>query len=340
MLIKLSKGTVPSKVRLFKAGANKTAKGTFNYNPSLIKELKQNQAQDGRDRLPIDVAHLSLSDSQLPDSHISIGWFELEYKSDGIWASNIKWTEKGRSYIENKEFRFISPAFRANKKNEIVYIDNFAVTNEPATYSPIPLTTASKQNNKEIKTMSEITEDKTSEADKQIVELAAETVVEVPAEEESEESEDTQLEEVEPEAKDKMIEDLTAQVATLQAQLQESNAKLAEYEMAQTEAEKEASLSEVALSDGKKEFLKKLSLDQIKEYVKLSKESADNKKVIVEDKKEESVKVVELKDHQKTQVLSKSTISPNQLSNIPSEAQIKEMAQRIAAQRQPFRNKQ
>jgi hypothetical protein len=139
---------IPTRVRLFKKGPNTTSKGIFNYDPSNIPLIEAKQKnEDGRDLYPIDVAHLSLTDAANPDAHISVGWFELSFEEDGIYADNIKWTPRGQAYLENREFRFISPAFdirSTDEGKEITYISNFAITNNPATYNPLPLV-ASKE---------------------------------------------------------------------------------------------------------------------------------------------------------------------------------------------------
>jgi len=125
---------IPTKIRLFKAGENETTKGTFVFNPEQAQAILE-ASNKSHSKFPIDVAHLSLTDAGNPDAHISVGWFDLEVTDEGIFASNIEWTDRGQSYLKNKEFRYISPAFQTNEDNEVVFIENFALTNSPATYN-------------------------------------------------------------------------------------------------------------------------------------------------------------------------------------------------------------
>jgi phage I-like protein len=306
---------IPNRVKLFKSGPNNTTKGTFIYNPTLIKEIKKNQDSSGKDKLPVDIAHLSLGPSANPDSHISVGWFELELKPDGIYAKNIKWTERGKQYLSNREFRFISPAFQTNSKNEIIHIENFALTNNPATLKPIPI--VASNNNKEIITMSE--------------ELAC------TPEDEKKKLEDMPMEEdVSIDEKDQMILDLTSQVDALKAELVAAQEKIAEFEAGQVAAEKDSTLASVALSDAEKTFYKTLSLEQVKQIVEIKKLSAvvETPKKVIEEVVEEKVIVSEPKSHQ----LAKSPIAPAVKETvvdkrIPSLANIQQMAERIASQR-------
>lgn len=155
----------PSRVRLFKSGLNSTSKGWFFYDPSDKDSiLKKQSLEDGRDLYPIDVAHLSLSDAPNPEAHRSFGWFELDLTEEGIFANNIQWSKAGLSFLEDRAFRYISPSFEVETDDEgnvqyyegeddegnpieymkITKILNFALTNEPATYSPLALV-ASKE---------------------------------------------------------------------------------------------------------------------------------------------------------------------------------------------------
>lgn len=264
---------IPTRVRLFKVGINQTSKGDFIYDPKNIPELLANQNnEDGRDKYPIDVAHLSLTDAPNPDAHAAVGWWDLEFDEDGIWADNIKWTPRGESYLQNREFRFISPAFktRTEKDKTIVYIDNMTITNEPATYNPIPLVaskinmensmseqTDNKENKTEVEVESEYTEEKLSTAkleDEGTEELPKEEIVpEAKAEEE-----EAPVEELADE-KDTMI-------AELKAVVEELKSRLAVYEEEKVAASKQELLSKFSLSDKEKKYWLAKDIKDIEEY--------------------------------------------------------------------------
>lgn len=132
-------GGLPTEFVLFKAGDNRSTKGTISYDPSKAAQLQARyDAEDGRDLIPIDVAHLSL-ESPLPEAHKAIGWFRVDFAEDAIWARDVEWTEYGAEKLRNREFRFISPAFYADETGEFTSLINCAVTNIPATIDALPL---------------------------------------------------------------------------------------------------------------------------------------------------------------------------------------------------------
>jgi len=67
------------------------------------------------------------------------GWFNVEARTDGLWAVGISWTEAALAYFAAKEYRYFSPYFMTNGKNEIVLLVNVALTNWPATDQQRPL---------------------------------------------------------------------------------------------------------------------------------------------------------------------------------------------------------
>jgi len=67
------------------------------------------------------------------------GWFNVEARADGLWAVGISWTEAALAYFAAKEYRYFSPYFMTNGKNEIVLLVNVALTNWPATDQQRPL---------------------------------------------------------------------------------------------------------------------------------------------------------------------------------------------------------
>jgi hypothetical protein len=319
-----NKTSAPAKIKLFSNGVNPSTKGDFFYNPELKSLLEENFKKDGRDKLPIDLAHLSLdSNSQTIDSFKSYGWWTPEFSDDGLYA-NIEWTDEGKNLVETKSFRFFSPAFEINENNEIVYLENFALTNSPALQNiePIILSKLEEENNKELIMTTDNVETLSS-------------VEDVKPEDKKEEAE-LQDEQMSPEDMMKTIESLNAQVTDLQSQLSQKDelvkqleAKLMEYENAAVEAEKDVVLNSMELSKEEKDFFSTLELNKLKEYskIRLSKlESEKRNKIELEN------------NSNKTFVLSKapevkSIQETKKLDYLPSKEEIQERARKIAAQR-------
>jgi len=134
---------IPTRVRLFSPGENRTTKGSVWYDPGLSSLVAKNQRiNDTRDRLPIDIAHLSLTNAPTVEAHASYGWFKVNATRDGIWAEDIQWTEEGLALLSTRKFRFISPAFYTqvhSDRDTIVQVENFALTNNPASLAILPL---------------------------------------------------------------------------------------------------------------------------------------------------------------------------------------------------------
>lgn len=255
---------LPTEVRLFKAGLNKSSKGIYVYDPARKEEMQKLQEEkDGRDLLPIDIAHNSLNPfADDPDSQISLGWYKLKFDDEGIWATNIDWTARAQDYLSNREFRFISPAFDlftttdgdlelTEDGNAIIsQIVNFALTNEPATYNPLPLVASKINKLKERVMLRKKTIKLDDLTDEQLEELAAKLG----------DGLQEQIDKLQ-EDNNKLLEQVTAKDEELKELRSASENREAEEELAQLELTKET----------KQLLLSSMSLDQIKEYVKLNK---------------------------------------------------------------------
>lgn len=240
----LTPGELPRRVRLFRAGPNRTSKGTVTYDPNEREAILENQMrQDGRDLYPIDIGHLSLTNTAPPEGHKAFGWFKLLLDDEGIWADEIEWTEEGKSLLKGRAFRYISPAFYMDDRAHVVQIVNFALTNEPATFQPLPIV-ASKE---------------TQIMDKEEIQETIEEVVEEVVQD-----------------KDELIGELNAQIATLQAEnaelirkVAELEAVIAEKEAEAIEAEKNELLEELEADKEEEEILKELDLEALRKLVQV-----------------------------------------------------------------------
>ena len=89
-------------------------------------------ARAGDTDIVIDYEH----QSQLAESNgqpaPAAGWIEqIEVRADGIWG-HVRWTERAREMLKNKEYRYISPTFLHDKSGSVEAIVAAALTNLPA----------------------------------------------------------------------------------------------------------------------------------------------------------------------------------------------------------------
>ncbi|MFN0156897.1 MAG: phage protease [Bacteroidota bacterium] len=67
---------------------------------SRIKQRNPNK------KLPIDYEHQSITGEIAP----AAGWFGgLELRADGVYATGVEWTPRGKKFIEEKEYMYLSP---------------------------------------------------------------------------------------------------------------------------------------------------------------------------------------------------------------------------------------
>lgn len=60
------------------------------------------------------------------------GWVkQLEARADGIWA-RVEWTARARKYLEEREYRYLSPTFTHTKDGTVTRVLRAALTNDPA----------------------------------------------------------------------------------------------------------------------------------------------------------------------------------------------------------------
>jgi phage I-like protein len=134
--------SAPKEFRIFRFGKVSTEKGTFAFTEKSGAEVMAAYREHGAD-LPFDYEHKSVrSDTRAGDGKAA-GWFGLELRKDGLWAVGIKWTPPARAAIENKEWRYVSPAFELEGKR-ITKLINIALTNLPATHNLTALVAASR----------------------------------------------------------------------------------------------------------------------------------------------------------------------------------------------------
>jgi len=97
---------------------------------SIIAELSARQ-----NRIVIDYEHQTLLAADNGKPAPAAGWFKtLEWREgDGLYATDVEWTDTAKAHIEAKEYLYFSPVFSYSKKTgavESVLLG--AVTNNPA----------------------------------------------------------------------------------------------------------------------------------------------------------------------------------------------------------------
>ncbi|MCW9034568.1 MAG: phage protease [Rhodospirillales bacterium] len=82
--------------------------------------------------LVIDYEHQTDYSAKNGQPAPAAGWIKaMEVRKDGIWGQ-VEWTDKARTQLENKEYRYLSPTFIHNRNGEVLRIGRAALTNSPA----------------------------------------------------------------------------------------------------------------------------------------------------------------------------------------------------------------
>lgn len=67
-------------------------------------------------------------------------WYDIELREDGLYATNIEWTDQGASDVLSKAYKYISPAFDFDPETrEVTSLWNASLTNLPATRNMQPI---------------------------------------------------------------------------------------------------------------------------------------------------------------------------------------------------------
>ena len=83
----------------------------------------------------IDYEHQTLAAEKNGQPAPAAGWFKsLEWREgQGLFATDVSWTDKAKAHIDAGEYKFISPVLAFNKQSgDVVQIEMAAVTNNPA----------------------------------------------------------------------------------------------------------------------------------------------------------------------------------------------------------------
>ena len=121
-------GEVPEEIPILPMGHVSTRKGDFEVDDvgvaSMIRQFKARRLD-----LVIDYEHQTLDDVQAPAS----GWIKDLYAGKDALMAKVEWTQRGREYIANKEYRYLSPVVLVTKQaHRADILHSAALTNTPA----------------------------------------------------------------------------------------------------------------------------------------------------------------------------------------------------------------
>jgi len=137
LICKDMNGVVPDEIQVIPYGTEiDTPKGKFTLDDecaaAVIAEFGTHKNQ-----MVIDYEHQTLQGTEAP----AAGWITklINKGKDGIWAA-VEWTAKAKTYITNKEYKYVSPVFlKRISDNRVLRLINVALTNQPNIDGMVPL---------------------------------------------------------------------------------------------------------------------------------------------------------------------------------------------------------
>lgn len=130
----------PTEFRIFRKGHNDSTKGVYKFTEASADRVMKKAREYGND-LSIDYGHgmFALFTVDPAEAGKAAGWFKPEVRDGELWATKVGWTKKARAMLEEREYRYISPAFDYDNAGEIQVLHNVALTNIPAIHDLEPL---------------------------------------------------------------------------------------------------------------------------------------------------------------------------------------------------------
>ncbi|WP_312938874.1 phage protease [Oscillibacter sp.] len=118
----------PEIIPIIPLGHVTSSKGDFEVDTESLRAMKAMIAQRGVD-LVVDYEHQTLAGVQAP----AAGWVQDLSIKDGYIVAKVQWTPKAAQYLENKEYRYISPVVNVRKSDKkAMGLHSLALTNTPA----------------------------------------------------------------------------------------------------------------------------------------------------------------------------------------------------------------
>jgi phage I-like protein len=132
MEIKLVNAAAPEMIEIIPQGSTLTGRdgrSWLNDRPGdVIKAFKDNKAF-----IPIDCEHSSEHKAPKGEPAPAFGWVEnLFLNPQGAMWGSVRWTPSGKTMVENREYRYISPVFLyQTETRRIARIVSVGLTNRP-----------------------------------------------------------------------------------------------------------------------------------------------------------------------------------------------------------------
>lgn len=137
---------LPTEFALFYYGANRTTKGIVYLTEVSARKCLATFKEYGNE-LAGDYEHAAAKEGS-GDPVPASCWFSIALRHDGLYAVNVKWTERGAALLRAREYRYYSPFFWMEEGNDhkwyVTEIINVALTNQPATKNQRPLVASNK----------------------------------------------------------------------------------------------------------------------------------------------------------------------------------------------------
>lgn len=123
-------------IQLLPFGPVNSQKGDFLVDDVSVNEILE-AFNNRKNDIVIDYEHQTLYGGVAP----AAGWIKnMENRGkDGLWAE-VEWTDKAKDFIENKEYKYLSPVVFVRKSDKrALYLHSAALTNDPAIDGMIPI---------------------------------------------------------------------------------------------------------------------------------------------------------------------------------------------------------
>lgn len=132
----LPEGEPPTEFRIFPYGELETTKGNYLFDEAAAEAVLA-WAKEWGNKFSIDYNHQQPSalEGVTPTGEApAAGWFDLELRTDGLWAVAVEWTEDAAEALGKREYRYFSPWLDYEvATGRVMRLYNLALTNLPAT---------------------------------------------------------------------------------------------------------------------------------------------------------------------------------------------------------------
>lgn len=124
----LNVSEAPDEIKILPLGTVHSQKGDFVVDDESFNLINRHFENRGLD-LVIDYEHQTLKDVQAPAG----GWIKKLVKTKDAIEAQVEWTAKAKQYLENKEYKYLSPVVICRKSDgKAVALHSVALTNTPA----------------------------------------------------------------------------------------------------------------------------------------------------------------------------------------------------------------